>query len=863
MRNLDLAGTMHAAGTGRRRRYRSAAAALLAAGLLFPTATDARIHVDLVQIGIPTRDARQGAVRPGTWTPIVVDVSLEGETSFDGALRVVQRDGDGDQIVDAVEVHLLESAGGVQRYWLYTLTGDASFSTQDDFGIELLGADGQAVEVVSAGELTLRVVPEQPPMILFDNRDRNHALILAISVASGGRVLDVADGPGAFDREFKVGHVAPSTVPNLWIGLEAVDYVVWDEADPADMSGKQLEALLEWVRQGGTLLIAASGTAGAVAGSAELAAMLPVNVGDVVRMTEPGPIARQLFGNDSPVAFKGAMSVARCTARPGAFVYYRDEKTRTDLISRIRAGRGHVIYSGASLVDLFTKFAPRITDVEVDEADPTERGARRRRTAITDSSAREFYRRLFWLKFYDKPEEVPNAYNHPLIDQIRGPVQFPEDAGLYLLITMAFMGAYWALATFGSWAFLQRRGWQRHNWTAFTLIAVVAAFLGISTVEAVQGFGITVRQVSVVDAEAGARFGHGAAFFGLKTASHVDLDVWLPSDPQGVKAGFVQAPSATTCFLRPVLGEHELEQAPSYYTDPGRYELRPANAELVGVPFRATMKALEGRWSGPLSGRVTARVEFTRGRAGPTDIRFSPNSFVTNELGVDLKKCYLLYASRELYDTRTGDTASLRGRSGFAMWAIPLGDIKASETALLSERFDPDGKHPGDSLKAKEFLDAFVLSSEQVRWLESAISTFGTNSPAGQIDMRLTKQQSGLLLASTTGDFDPESHKSPSMYGLAYDSDSYGLRRGRLRCLDLRDHLRPDAAVLVGFAEGDGGPIRLATRRGDREYRLQEPEASSCLTLYRIRIPVTGRPPGAAAPRPQENAESQDEGDGD
>ncbi len=820
----------------------------LGAAVALACPAQARLLVDLVQIGIPTRDARQGAVRPGAWMPVVVDITLEGEPSFDGALRAVQRDGDGDQIVDTVEVHLLASAGGTQRYWLYTLAGDATLGARDDFGIEVLNADGEVVEVVSAGELKRRIVPEEPPMIVQDNSSTNTAIVLAISVASGGRALDLGTDSAGFDRQFKVGHIAPATIPNLWIGLEAVDYVVWDEADPADMSAKQLAAVMEWVRQGGTLLMAASNTAGAVAGHAELAAALPVEIGEVVRMTNPGDlIARHLFDNENAPAFTGAMSVARCTARPGAFVYYRDDALKTDLISRARLGRGHVIFSAASLVDLFTKFSPRVVEVE----DPDDRRKRRERTTVTDDSVRDFYRRIFWQKFYDDPNDQPNTSNHFVLEHVRGPVQFPEDAGLYLLITIMFMGVYWCIATLGSWAFLQRRGWQRHNWTAFTCVAIVAAFLSLSTVQAVQGFGITVRQVSVVDADVGERFGHGTAFFGMKTASHVDMDVWLPADPVADRQ-----PAATNCYLRPVLGDASDETAPqkSQYTDPGSYQLRPANAELAGVPFRATMKALEGRWEGPLGGRVTGRVEFTRGAVGTRDIRFTSGSFITNELGVDLKKCYLLCTTRELYDRQTGEVLGQRGRSNFSVLAIPLLDIKASETVLLSARFDPDARFPGDAKKANEFLESYLLEQEQIRWLNSTVSLLGKRRVAGEIDMRLTTQESGLLLVSTMGDFDPDSHRQTSVYSMT-GMDSNGLQRGRLRHLDLRDQLRPDMAVLVGFGEDHPGPIRLASRRGAREYRLEEPDAAASITMYRIRIPVTGRSSGTAPIEPEPETE--------
>ena len=44
--------------------------------------------------------------------------------------------------------------------------------------------------------------------------------------------------------------------------LEMVDYIIWDEADPTNLGDapRQLGALIDWVRQGGCLVLAAAQT---------------------------------------------------------------------------------------------------------------------------------------------------------------------------------------------------------------------------------------------------------------------------------------------------------------------------------------------------------------------------------------------------------------------------------------------------------------------------------------------------------------------------------------------------------------------------------------------------------------------------
>ena len=145
-------------------RYLPALVALLAG--TGPSLLRASIIVDVSHVGLPSTQGRD-ILRSGAWVPVVVDVTLDAQNAFDGTLRVAQTDNSGDRCYDSVEVHLQQSTGGMQRYYLYVPANTAY--NQPSFEVELLNEDGEVVEVVAAGELAIRAKPLRPPMGISDD----------------------------------------------------------------------------------------------------------------------------------------------------------------------------------------------------------------------------------------------------------------------------------------------------------------------------------------------------------------------------------------------------------------------------------------------------------------------------------------------------------------------------------------------------------------------------------------------------------------------------------------------------------------------------------------------------------------------
>lgn len=741
-------------------------------------------------------------IRFGSWIPVTVDLALVNQTSFDGFVRTGQFDSDGDKCYDQVSVHLRAETGGTQRVTLYTIA-NRTYST-NPFAVEVFDSEGGIVQVISQGTVGYLAKPIEQPAVL----EADHVLVLSVSSGTPGRVQDLVakNTREVFDRPLYVAHAAPSEMPDRAIGLESVDFVVWDDATPDDFSEAQLAALITWVRQGGTLLMGASRTAGAIRLSSAIYDILPVDLGDVGSVDELISTRSRLVGppaGDESVVrnappweqakFPNAIPIVATTLRQGSRVLGEPEPAGWNVVTSRLLGRGRVVFVSVRLSDLFS--AP--------------------------CTVGHFFRTVFYLLPPSSDHEV-TVQTQSLFSNVVSAIGFPTTGTTYLFVAGLFSAAYVAIATFGSWTFLRRKGWQKQSWTVFALIAIAASALSVMAVGAVRGFGDRLHQISVIDFVAGQRDAIGSGFFGLKTPIDKELDVWLPADWLGARV-----PTATSCFIRPLpvaMGVTETRG----FADPEDYQLVPTSAVIKGVRFRATLKRFEGQWIGRLDGTLEGRIT-ARGRN-----ILSP-SYVVNNLGVDLKNCVLLYSMFNADAQTTTRDAST--------YVYHIGELPASAKRVdLPSRWT----QPGAGANGEDKIERVTLKDDQGAWIRPFAGLLSRLPGTGSRGTALTigQEQTALLLASTVGDFDYRAQ--PAM------NSGWGLNtwsRDCLRRLDLRAALvggrgesethaaEEGTAILIGFA-ADPGPMRLFTRSNGRDFLVQQPNEQNSWTMYRIRIPV-------------------------
>lgn len=776
----------------------------LTAGLLLlglpRTSARADIELNVAHAGFPAISPAGDVFRYGTWVPIIVDIALVNESSFDGFVRTAQTDSDGDRCYDSVEVHLRAESGGTQRVFLYAL---ASPNDRDKgFDVELRDVEGDLVSVISEGRPTFRAEPVGDTVAIA----HDDLLVLSVSTGAAGRVADLADRTVEYTRVVHVAHISPTDLPELHIGLDMVDCIVWDDSRPEQLTQKQLSAMIDWVKHGGTLLMAASTSSGSIRLSEELKRILPVELGELVTVDNLPSVREKLLaapkqeGEAAPVMsdwyhvpFPAPAPLVRCKLVPGAHVVEAEESV--PVVTRRMVQRGNVIFSAITLRDLFS--AP--------------------------CTVEPFFQRLFYLLKHS-PDQGDRAVPESIYDHVVSAVGFSASGTFYLLLAALFSIGYVAAATFGLWRYLGAKGWQKHSWTAFAAAGGVASVLSVMAVGAVRGIGDRLHQVTVIDLHAGEREAFGTGYFGLKTGIDKQVDVWLPDDWVAAR----EEPAAGLSSLRPLPVNSESSELRTSFADPAEYRVAPSMAAVQDVRIRATLKRFEGRWTGPLKGSVHGRIRM----AGS---RILEGSFLANELGVPLKNCELLIPINdpdEVGTVRSGTTTAL------SVGELPSDGLKTALDELQALR-ESESRLP-------------KLGVLQTDWSRPFLQTLGFG---GDSRTNLGQERNALLLSSTVGDFDPPTQgQFQGMFGRRTIS------RERLRQFDLRSHLlggaAPDeeekiagnagSAVLIGFAD-DPGPMRLFSRSGDRDFRMIEPEAANSWSMYRVRIPIERVDVGLAA----------------
>ncbi|MBU0638231.1 MAG: hypothetical protein KKB50_05140 [Planctomycetes bacterium] len=756
------------------------------------------VQGDVRSVGFRASEAVKFAARAGQWMPILVELTVPGSEHLQVDLRCECVDLDGDRVAFTQGPVGLTAGAGLQRIWCYAVT---------------LGYDPLKVDVISADGVLITSLP----VPAFDILGNDDMLILDISgersIAALRRLRsgdDADDGFGFGSREYyrpvRVATMPPHELPDRWWGLEAVDVVVWDRPDPQKLSAHQLEALVQWVRNGGQLVVGIGLSWGRIQDSPELAEIIPLRgEGTTITVaTLPKFIERLAPAGE----FEAPVAVTTARAAEGAQRTFWDERPggRLSLITMQMVGSGRVIATAASLADL--------TSVPV---------------------RREFWSELFDLnrhteEFLKAEADLRFALSRGrkgLFAGVAKPVEFSGRAGLLVLAGMLFISIYIGLATAASWWWLKRRRLTQLSWTVFAAFALLASVLSVGIVGMSRGVFGKVHSTSLVDLEAGSSEARALCLFGYNSPRRQRIDLSLPtvldSGELSIEGNYLRA------MAHGGLGR------PTYYATTERYTARPAKSALLGTPMRATLKQFEGFWQGRIRGGVRGRLIADRGTG-----QILPESWIANDLDADIGDGYVLYIDPRAADVLgLGEPYRAAGLSqarpgGFKgnlnvppavnILALRLPSIAAhSEVRNLgSTEYATHGRDltrwaAQAQPDPKRRPELTTLWDAQQHWVGNyrGVLGFGTDSLNATDEALLLASTRAFYLHSSEQDF--ATPKTPVTTAGLVDRDvSHWLIRGQAVLLLIAD--QPGPATLYG----NGRPMETQEGR----------------SLYRVRVPI-------------------------
>lgn len=767
-------------------------------GLLALAGRAQPVQGDLAALGFPAAGAQ--VLREGQWFPVRVHLAAPGGSVFAGALRLETVDLDGDRVA-YMQKFTVGGDAGPKRVWCYGVVNRAT---------ELPAA----VDVLNAGGVLVARLPLPPqPRLAILNDD---LLVLDISeppVPGLGQLEtprwmpgDRAEGERDFYRNVAVASLAARDLPDHWCGLEAVDVILWDRPDRSEISLAQLDALIAWVRSGGQLVV------GIGAGWSGL---------------ESQPLLRRILPLQGPAATIELRRLRVFASRMG----------RADLAER-ELDRPLAVTAAAPAPDALTT---------VSEIDPTgaalalalvamrpegsgrvvATAASLRDLAAIPARAERFFREVLDLNRYpaafkDSQREQMQGLAVPLAlygDVVRG-VSHASQASAAKVFVFLFVAAYIAAATLASWWWLLRHRRTSLSWVVFALLAAGASGLSLLMVGGLRGLiarGVDV--LSIVDLEAGASAARGPCLIGYASPLRQRVTLALPGEHD---------------FLRPLTGSGLFQ---SRYVTPTRYAALPARATLDDVLVRATLKSLEGFWTGTLDGTVRGNLVVDRASG-----RLTPASWIANELPVDLAGGVLL-----LVDPRPREEPGVPPRAAgldrpytwrrpepleedlaqvppaLNVLAVRVGRVprSAQVDGLGRAQYQRVDRQQAEYLRGSGLKRSALLQGERdlpTLWHEQREWVRAVESPLGRD--RLPR---ALLLASTRGLYLHNRGEDLAAAGVPLTTEG-------LPDLDITHWLLAGQAVLLAWAEDPGPVVLHVDGRPARSRRG--------LTFYRVRLPL-------------------------
>jgi hypothetical protein len=627
--------------------------------LLLPAAASAqrspreKVDVQSVRIGFPpgpTDAAEDGApaardslYKSGAWTPVYVTLVNIGrydpDPKKDGPAVVIVETTDCDDTTNSYTVPVPafdeeEGLAGQAKVVAYTRSG----SRYGEFSIRVVAGGKDLCE------------PRKPGVTGFPNAEGlepNQGLYLAL-----GTRLPGLSGLGKVDRDpnqpanvvngerkAAVALLAGvSEMPAMWFGYNSADMVILATSDRnfgnALLNDRvRTAALAEWVRRGGRLIVCAGSNADVLKGSAELNAMLPVEIGEQY-LTTTVRFPWSVEGGD-----------------PIALVDAAGKLSLTRLIARDKPARGYrVLVDGpqgvANATPVVVQGAYGLGRVTVIAVDPDRPPVTRWPSATQTSFWKQLLaeagphipnsaganQHIYNYKGGNNPEAAADGQQQAInrhLEAFEGvPVISFGWVALFILIYILVVGPL-------DYLFLKKVVKRLElTWVTFPTVVLAVSAGAYFTAYHLKGSELRVNKMDLVDIDLQTGRAYGRTWFSVFSPRIQKYTVGV--EPAAPWAG--PADSADPAVAVSWFGDaHQGRQALFHHS----YDYAPRAIGLRGVPIQVwTTKGFQADWAAPLETDKPAFENRLRHPPGRPDELIGT---VTSRLPVPLDDVLLIY----------------------------------------------------------------------------------------------------------------------------------------------------------------------------------------------------------------------------
>ncbi len=535
--------------------------------------------------------------RAGSWAGVRVRVTDHSDRAREAVVRLSVRDPDGDTLLAQRAVTL--NPGGSQSVWLYApMPWSTTQASAFAVSVEELRPDSGGGERRSLARLVGggRVGPGVMA------RDSEALIGVLGTLPAGGLAAysvtpDGADEPlGAHEMTRLVTGLSPQNMPDRWMGLAAFEAIVWLEGDPGALTDAQGDAIEEWVRRGGKLIVClpAVGQSWLDARANTLGRLMPL-AGIERRESFDLERARALLRPRDGVPLPRGRAVHFFSARAGA--------SASDAAPVLAIDGGVVAIRRAHDAGSVTLVGFDLSDISLAGNVDAQMFWHRLLGKRFDVLSREEIRRLV-----DAKKVSLYLRGRAWLDEgIGSEIAKSGSASVGVLLALVVFAAYLVLAGPGSYAVLRARGAAQWSWVVFAGIAGVFTAIAWGGAAATRPLKTEVKHLTFLDHVYGQSRERATSWMSVLLPSYGDRSVSIEDETDGHGTHDALAPWSDPRVV-----------AAASFPDTRSYVMDARDPDSLTVPARSTVKQLRADWLGGPAWRMPSPGEPIRlSDAGP------------------------------------------------------------------------------------------------------------------------------------------------------------------------------------------------------------------------------------------------------
>jgi hypothetical protein len=597
-----------------------------------------KIKFESVVVGFPSGPSKSQPdesgthlFRAGSWSPVYVSISSQVPIGNNATLSVAAADADDLDTTYTVPFPAMQP-GEMRTVIAYQRPGSdiARLSLRLNAGREVLATFSSELFGLSSSQFVLLTLGSPLPNL---------------------RALTRELPPGTVDRQSKDQLVLPETsathlsavkdMPTQWFGYKTVDVVLLSTSNKDfltdlqnDQSGR-LDALLEWVRRGGLLVVSVGRNAASVAGTKTLSLALPVELGTEQTTREIGLswASRGLEQLRPLVALGEKAEIPVVSFQPIPNRSFRTVmQGRIDQVNRpvcVQAsyGLGRVTLVGFDLTD------PALSGPDWSRDAPSfwqrllrEAGMMQRPGGTQPPAGGQFggFR-------YDGREGMLSALQNRLEAFDGIPVVSFGWVALFILIYIIVVGPLDYL--------LLKKVFKRMEltWITFPSVVLIVSVAAYFTAYAIKGNDLRINKIDLVEIDSSTNRVYGTSWFTIFSPRIQNYTIGVDAAPAWAKAPADERPGSTVVSW---LGRTQTNRKASIFSR--SYAYADSASGLVGVPIQVwSTKSFVANWEGTAADGV---IESTL-RHPPGDPREITGTIKSN-LPIKLVDAHILFAGK-------------------------------------------------------------------------------------------------------------------------------------------------------------------------------------------------------------------------